>query len=109
MLNKQWLTWNIREDNNALIIDINGNLTRNTLFPLWEMRCSFLDSVASKLPIYWNLENISKIDSAGFALLVELINFYSNNNITYITIIPKNIKDLVILFGLEDWLSQFKQ
>ncbi len=98
--------WQIEQADNKVVVHLSGDLTRNTLSPLWAQRGSLLSNYACD-HIHWDLNEVAIIDSAGLALLVELLHLYQNK-INYLINLPKSINDLAILFGLEDWLNTFK-
>ncbi|MBR0573805.1 MULTISPECIES: STAS domain-containing protein [Pasteurellaceae] len=106
MKSQKILQWNIQVNNDGLVVVLSGNLTRNTLFSLWEQRASFLQPELKQC-IYWDLEYLKEIDSAGFTLLMELLHFYAKNNKNYIINVPNSITNLAQLFDLQEWLEQF--
>ncbi|WP_455483466.1 STAS domain-containing protein [Haemophilus parahaemolyticus] len=100
------LQWSVSQNNESLVVQLKGELTRTTLRPLWEQRASFL-SVKANQVIYWNLEQISRIDSAGFALLTELLNYYEKQTQISLIHVPQVFKTLAELYGLIDWVKQY--
>ncbi|MDG6881344.1 Predicted NTP binding protein (contains STAS domain) [Phocoenobacter uteri] len=106
MKSTQSINWYIKQEVDYIQVDLSGSLTRDTLFPLWEQRHSFLSTELCNT-IHWNLSDIDVIDSAGLALLVELLHLYHTKNNRLINL-PQSVSDLAILFGLEDWLISFK-
>lgn len=36
------LQWDIQQNNESLFVKLSGELTRNTLLPLWKQRASYL-------------------------------------------------------------------
>ncbi|MDP8177761.1 NTP binding protein (Contains STAS domain) [Pasteurella skyensis] len=102
------LHWNIQQDSDSLTVVLSGNLIRDTLSPIWEQRASFL-TLTSEQSIYWDLGQISAIDSAGLTLLIELLHFYSKTNVNRVINVPDSIFDLAQLFDLQEWLDQFTE
>lgn len=100
------LQWHIQQNDENVMIQLSGDLTRNTLFPLWKQRASFLSPTPNQ-HIYWDLQGINQVDSAGFALLIELLNRYQKQNANCIIHTPETIKNLAELFDLNHWLSAF--
>lgn len=100
------LQWNIQQNDESLIVQLSGDLTRNTLLPLWKQRASFLSPKAQQ-QIYWDLQSLSHIDSAGFTLLTELLNHYQKQNLNCIINAPNSIRNLAELFDLKEWFSPF--
>lgn len=106
MQNQNSLKWNIQQNSESLIVNLSGELTRDTLLPLWKQRASFL-SLKKEQQIYWNLQGLNEIDSAGFTLLAELLNQYEKTHINYVINPPESLKKLAELFDLSRWLSPF--
>ncbi len=100
------LQWSISNNNESLIVELSGELTRNTLLPLWKQRASFL-SCRKNQHIYWNLKALERIDSAGFVLLIELLHYYSGQTSNYLISVPNVVKTLAELYGLEQWLAPY--
>lgn len=76
------------------------------MFPLWKQRASFLLPKANQ-HIYWDLKNLETIDSAGFALLTDLLNHYQKNNPNIVINQSESIIKLAELFDLSQWLAPF--
>lgn len=106
MQTKNPLQWDIQQNNESLMVRLFGDLTRNTLLPLWKQRASFLSPKAHQ-HIYWDLHGLTGIDSAGFTLLAELLNRYQKQNPSYLINTPESLKNLAALFDLSAWLSPF--
>lgn len=100
------LQWNIQQNDESVMVQLFGDLTRNTLLPLWKQRASFL-SPKPQQHIYWDLQSLSHIDSAGFTLLAELLNHYQKQNANCIINTPNSILNLAELFDLDEWFSAF--
>lgn len=106
MQTKNPLQWRIQQNNESVIIQLFGDLTRDTLLPLWQQRASFLSPKANQ-HLYWDLKNLQRLDSAGFTLLAELLNHYQKHNRSCLINTPDAIKSLVELFDLTEWFSPF--
>lgn len=100
------LQWHIQQNGESVIIYLNGDLTRNTLLPLWKQRALLLSPKPNQ-QIYWDLHALHQIDSAGFVLLIEMLNHYQKQNTNCIIHTPETIKNLVELFDLSEWFSPF--
>lgn len=100
------LEWHIQQNHESVIVELVGDLTRETLLPLWTQRTSFFTPKANQ-HIYWDFKYLNHVDSAGFTLLVELLNHYQKQNPTCIIGLPKAIYNLAELFDLDEWFSQF--
>lgn len=100
------LEWNIQQNSESVMIRLFGDLTRDTLLPLWQQSASFLSPKPNQ-HIYWNLESLNQIDSAGFTLLAEMLNHYQKQNTNGIMNAPNSIKKLAELFDLDEWLRPF--
>ncbi|MDH2927610.1 STAS domain-containing protein [Lonepinella koalarum] len=106
------LTWSAVQNDDKITLRLVGELSRDTLLPLWQQRLTFLSEkqIADK-DILWDLAQIKRIDSAGFALLCDLIAYCrkiksSEHKIVLINI-PKQLLTLADLFNLNDWLTPF--
>lgn len=106
MQTKNPLQWDIQQNNESLMVQLFGELTRDTLLPLWKQRAYFL-SPKPHHHIYWDLQGLTAIDSAGFTLLAELLNHYQKNNSNSLINTPTSVKNLADLFDLSEWLSPF--
>ncbi|AKO44883.1 STAS domain-containing protein [[Haemophilus] ducreyi] len=106
MMPEKTLQFGIQEQNGSLFVTLSGELTRDTLLPLWKQRASFLSNPHNET-IYWDLNHLLRIDSAGFALLIELLNHYQKQSTNYLINVPDVILTLAGLFGLQDWLDSF--
>ncbi|MDU8924022.1 lipid asymmetry maintenance protein MlaB [Pasteurellaceae bacterium LIM206] len=112
------LTWAAAQDDDRMTLRLSGELSRDTLLPLWQelrqagQRSSFLSPeqlVAQN--IEWDLSQVSRIDSAGFALLCDLIHFcrqtQQSGKTLVITHVPSQLLTLADLVGLSDWIAPF--
>lgn len=106
MQSKNPLQWDIQQNSESLMVQLFGELTRDTLLPLWKQRASFLSPKAQQ-HIYWDLQGLTEVDSAGFTLLAEFLNQYQQGNPNSLIHTPDSIKGLAALFGLSDWLAPF--
>lgn len=91
-----------------------GELSRDTLLPLWQQRFTVLsDQQIAHQNVIFDLSMITRIDSAGFALLCELIHHVrevqDQNKMLTVEHAPSQLLTLAELFGLEQWLSGFLQ
>ncbi len=100
------LQWSILHNNESLVVELSGELTRDTLLPLWKQRASFL-STRKNQHIYWDLKAISRIDSAGFVLLTELLHFYGKQTSNHLIHVPNVVKTLADLYDLDQWLNSY--
>ena len=100
------LQWSVFQNNESQVVQLKGELTRATLRPLWEQRASFLQTNANQA-LYWDLAQLARIDSAGFAFLTELLNHYGKQTTNSLIRVPEVIKTLAELYGLNDWIKQY--
>lgn len=106
MQNKNPLQWDVQQNSESLIVHFFGDLNRNTLLPLWKQRAAFLSPKEGQ-QIYWNLQGLTSLDSAGFTLFAELLNQYQKTNANCVINPPENLRKLAELFDLTDWLFSF--
>ena len=112
MQQTQSLRWASQVNNDRITLQLSGELSRNTLLPLWQQRASFLlEGQSSGQTILWDLTQITRIDSAGFALLCEFLQYNQTLLVKEQTQIlqnpPSQLLTLADLFGLSDWIAQF--
>ena len=100
------LQWSVFQNNESQVVQLKGELTRATLRPLWEQRASFLQTNANQ-SLYWDLAQLARIDSAGFAFLTELLNHYGKQTKNSLIHVPEVIKPRAELYGLNDWIKQY--
>ena len=112
MQETQSLHWESQVNDGKMTLQLSGELSRNTLLPLWQQRASFLlEGQLDGQMIVWDLSQITRIDSAGFALLYDFLQ----HNQTLLTKAqrqvlqnpPSQLLTLADLFGLSDWIAQF--
>lgn len=108
------LKWELQTQDDIIRIHLMGEFTRDTLLALDQQRTTLMNKITNYAQICWDLSEITRIDSAGFALLCEVLHQCQNR----IGQSDKNIKIKVIhcptqlltlsdLFGLSRWLQQF--
>ena len=112
MQETQSLHWESQVNDGKMTLQLSGELSRNTLLPLWQQRTSFLlERQSSGQTILWDLTQITRIDSAGFALLCEFLQYNQTLLVKEQTQIlqnpPSQLLTLADLFGLSDWIAQF--
>lgn len=112
MQSKNGLSWESARNDDKITLRLAGELSRNTLLPLWRQRYSFLP--AEKLAgqsVVWELAGITRIDSAGFALLCDFIQLCRSMKVNRQNIVhaPVQLVTLADLFGLADWMKPFLQ
>ncbi|QNS16030.1 STAS domain-containing protein [Mannheimia bovis] len=100
------LQWDIQQNNESLFVKLSGELTRDTLLPLWKQRASFL-SIKGNQTLYWDLKEITRVDSAGFTLLAELLNHYHKITPNSLINTPNSVRTLAELYDLDGWFEQF--
>ncbi|MBE2895010.1 STAS domain-containing protein [Spirabiliibacterium falconis] len=81
-----------------------GDLTRDSLLPLWQARETLTDTVEC-LDI--ELAELATLDSAGFALLCDIIHFYAQKSQVRLHHAPAILRDLALLYELNKWLDAF--
>ncbi|HED4419919.1 TPA: lipid asymmetry maintenance protein MlaB [Pasteurella multocida] len=108
------LTWASEQNNDKITLRLAGELSRDTLLPLWSQRASFLPEEKSQVQtLYWDLTDVARVDSAGFALLCDFIRHCQKVMKQETSIIlynaPRQLLTLADLFGLSDWIATFVQ
>ena len=104
------LNWDLVQNNDKIALQFSGELSRNTLLPLWQQRASFLSEKQLNQPIIeWDLTGITRIDSAGFALLCDFLHDSQQlpNKIVRLINPPQQLLTLADLVNLSDWIAAF--
>ncbi|WP_109079405.1 STAS domain-containing protein [Aggregatibacter kilianii] len=114
MQQPQSLHWESQQNDGKITLRLKGELSRNTLLPLWQQRASFLlERKTEESDIYWDLSQVSRIDSAGFALLCDFLQHnqtrLTNERKQILQNPPSQLLTLADLFGLSDWIAQFSK
>ncbi|AWX14969.1 hypothetical protein CEP48_01755 [Mergibacter septicus] len=103
------LQWEIESAETQNQINLKGDLTRFTLFPLWQQRQQILATLQANSKIIWNLIGIQQIDSAGFAFLCELLVASAKTGASVkITQVPNQCEMLADLFDLTELFQTFR-
>lgn len=113
----QLLTWSTEQNDDKIVLRLSGELSRDTLLPLWNewkkggQRASFLSEAdIMHRHIRWDLGAISRIDSAGVALLCNLLAYCrqkQQDKTLLLENVPPQLMTLADLFDLTDWLKPF--
>lgn len=112
------LTWSAEQNDDRMALHLAGALIRESLFVLWQAwqrkqqdLAAFASKQIAQQNIVFDLAQISKIDSAGFALLCEMLEdcqrMQSENKSLKLENIPPQLLTLADLFGLEKWIKSF--
>lgn len=104
------LNWDLIQNNDKIALRFCGELSRNTLLPLWQQRASFLSEAKLNQPIIeWDLSGIKRIDSAGFALLCDFLHSSQRlpNKKVRLVNPPQQLLTLADLVNLSDWIAAF--
>lgn len=104
------LKWDLIQNNDKIAHQLSGELSRNTLLPLWQQRASFLsEKLANRSTIEFDLTNIKRIDSAGFALLCDFLHDSEQLPNKKVRLInpPEQLLTLADLVNLSHWISTF--
>ena len=104
------LKWDLIQNNDKRALQLSGELSRNTLLPLWQQRASFLsEKLANQSTIEFDLTNIKRIDSAGFALLCDFLHDCEQLPNKKVRLInpPEQLLTLADLVNLSHWISTF--
>ena len=112
MQETQSLHWESQVNDGKMTLQLSGELSRNTLLPLWQQRASFLlGKPSAEQDIYWDLSQVTRIDSAGFAVLCDFLQHNQTRLlkgcVQVLQYPPSELLTLADLFGLSDWLAQF--
>ncbi|URL02633.1 lipid asymmetry maintenance protein MlaB [Avibacterium sp. 20-126] len=105
------LTWAFEQNDDKITLRLTGALSRKTLLPLWEQRYSFLsaDKIARQ-QVIWELADLTRIDSAGFALLCDFLHHCQTQaQMQIIQNAPEQFLTLADLLGLSKWIDPFLQ
>lgn len=101
------LDWVLEQNDDKIALRLIGELSRDTLLPLWLQRASFpfMQKNANKLVIF-DLTTITRVDSAGFAILCNLIQQTTAEakNPLKLENPPAQLLTLADLFGLSHWI-----
>lgn len=108
------LTWSAIQNNDKIALRLAGELSRNTLLPLWnewkrQQRFAVLStSQMTAHVIEWDLSSLIRMDSAGFALFSELLHDIQKMAVSQKIInVPDELMTLAELFDLDNWLKTF--
>ena len=104
------LKWDLIQNNDKIALQLSGELSRNTLLPLWQQRASFLsEKLANQSIIEFDLTNIKRIDSTGFALLCDFLHDSEKKKKKKVRLInpPEQLLTLADLVNLSHWISTF--
>ena len=104
------LKWDLIQNNDKIALQLSEELSRNTLLPLWQQRASFLsEKLANQSIIEFDLTNIKRIDSAGFALLCDFLHDCEQLPNKKVRLInpPEQLLTLADLVNLSHWISTF--
>ena len=104
------LKWDLIQNNDKIALQLSGALSRNTLLPLWQQRASFLsEKLANQSTIEFDLTNIKRIDSAGFALLCDFLHDSEQLPNKKVRLInpPEQLLTLADLVNLSHWIGTF--
>ena len=104
------LKWDLIQNNDKIALQLSEELSRNTLLPLWQQRASFLsEKLANQSTIEFDLTNIKRIDSAGFALLCDFLHDSEQLPNKKVRLInpPEQLLTLADLVNLSHWISTF--
>ena len=86
------LNWDLVQNNDKIVLRFSGELSRNTLLPLWQQRASFLSETKLTQPyIEWDLHDSQQLPNKT----VRLVNP------------PQQLLTLADLVNLSDWIASF--
>ena len=107
------LTWLVKQDDKRTALQLKGELVRDTLLPLWNQYQSkqqdFSHLLNKSADFLIDLTHISRIDSAGFALLFDILQSHQEQTKANISLQnpPSQLLTLADLFGLDNWIKSF--
>lgn len=103
------LKWDLIQNNDKIALQLSGELSRNTLLPLWQQRASLSEKLANQSTIEFDLTNIKRIDSAGFALLCDFLHDSEQLPNKKVRLInpPEQLLTLADLVNLSHWIGTF--
>lgn len=109
-MNEIKLTWQVSCTDEQAVVTLSGVLNRHTVPDLWQEREQFVLQRQPQLQrcrlLEWDLSAISHIDSAGFALLTELLRLNPPEQVKLVNA-PTQCLNLAALFSLKTWLAQY--
>ena len=104
------LKWDLIQNNDKIALQLSGELSRNPVLTLWQQRASFLsEKLANQSTIEFDLTNIKRIDSAGFALLCDFLHDSEQLPNKKVRLInpPEQLLTLADLVNLSHWIGTF--
>lgn len=108
------LKWSAVQNDDRITLPLSGELSRDTLLPLWkewQQRAFLSEPQIVDKHLLWDLAQVTRIDSAGFALLCDLISYcrqtQQQDKILTLENVPPQVLTLADLFGLSDWIKPF--
>ena len=104
------LTFEWLENDDKIALRFGGELSRNTLLPLWQQRAVFFQAAQNFALIEWDLAQLARIDSAGFALLCDFLRFRQTQapqQQQRLIHFSDQLLTLADLYGLSQWIRQF--
>lgn len=112
-MSSEKLTWLVRQEDQKIALQLKGELIRGTLLPLCnryqnkQQGFSLLSNQFTDLII--DLTQITRIDSAGFAFLCDVIQSSQHQAKANIRLQnpPSQLLTLADLFGLDNWIKPF--
>lgn len=112
MLAEKHLKWSAVQNDDRMALLLSGELSRDTLLPLWKawrQRTFLSEKQIADKHLAWDLEQVTRVDSAGFALLCDVIEYCRQTQQQDKTItlenVPPQVLTLADLFGLMDWFT----
>lgn len=107
---EQHLQWEAVQNGDRITLQLIGALSRDTLLPFYQQwlkrgqRDSFF--AQTQRSWCWDLSQIQRIDSAGFAFLCDIVvDLQRANKVVMIENAPAQLTTLADLFGLATWLK----
>ncbi|VEJ09825.1 anti-sigma-factor antagonist [Actinobacillus delphinicola] len=102
------LCWDVITQDGNTHIYLNGELSRNTLMPLWDIYKKVEKEFFPPNPhIVWHFDKIVQLDSAGFALLCDFLHAGEQRGTQQIATCSPQFLTLADLFGLTSWMKGF--
>lgn len=110
------LEWSVVQNDDRITLRLSGELSRHTLLALrqaFQQRQQGFAFLAGKVTrnMSWDLAQLSRIDSAGFAVLCEILSDCRRQLDTEQQLrlenVPHQLLTLADLFNLDDWLNAF--
>ena len=109
---EKYLKWSEVQNDDRIALLLSGELSRDTLLPLWKAwreRTFLSEKQIADKHLLWDLAQVKRVDSAGFALLCNLLEYcrqtQQQNKTLRLENVPPQVVTLADLFGLTERIN----